>query len=76
MTGNDLRALREQAGVRLRDLALELDRDASALSKIETGHKPVPEELPAEYDAVLRRITRDRAVAFGLLEPSTSTITA
>lgn len=76
MTGKELRELRERAGVTARDLALEIDRDETLISKVETGHRGVPEDLPGLYAETLKRITRERAIAFGIIEEPAEAVTA
>jgi transcriptional regulator with XRE-family HTH domain len=68
MSGAELRELRERAGVTARDLAVAINRDQTLVSKVETGHRPVPADFPALYTETLERITRERAIAFGIIE--------
>ena len=56
MSGAELREMREGAGVRLWQLAKELDRQESTLSLIERGIRAMPEDLPALYRAALQSI--------------------
>lgn len=64
-TGSELRDFRDEAGVQQQVLAMALGLDGTVLSKIESGMRSLPEDLPARYVAEVRRIARERAEAVG-----------
>lgn len=67
-TGPALRCERDKAGIKLQDLAMDLEIDESHLSRVENGIRPLPADLPERYIAAVRRIARERAEAVGALE--------
>lgn len=74
ISGADLRAERQKAGILLQDLAEILDIDQSVLSRMETrGNRTIDPEFAERYFATVRRTARERAEAVGALDTPSDT---
>lgn len=67
VTGPELKAEREKAGIKLQDLAQSLGMDPSILSRTENGFRSVDADLPERYIAEVKRIALERAEAVGAI---------
>jgi len=64
MSGENLRTLRQAAGIRLCDLATETGFSESYLSLVEQGKRPFPQEHSAAWLRAIINIRERMAMAF------------
>lgn len=66
MTGKELRAMREEAGIPGYVVAKRMGRAQSTVNFYERGVLPIPAGVDEEYVAAVHAIVREKAEALGM----------